>query len=65
VDTVGQRLNDAVMLLKEKNISFKVEYTKPARDFFAVDGDNMFVIRQRCEDDFLVLTAAAKMRKEV
>lgn len=65
MDTVGQNLADVVSFLLERNIAYRIEYTKPTRDFFAVDETELFVIRQKEEDGMLLLTAAAKMRKEV
>lgn len=65
MDTVGQNLSDVVSFLLERNIAYRIEYTKPTRDFFAVDETELYVVRQRETDGVLILTAAAKLRKEV
>jgi len=66
VDTVGQKLQAVVSCLEKDKIGYRVVYTRPVRDFFAVDEKELFVVRQKMDaEGRLVLTAAAKMRKEV
>lgn len=66
MDIVGLPLSYAIDKLAEKNYRYKIERTVPTRDYFKVDGEKCFVIRQqRLEDGSFLLTAAAKMRKEV
>lgn len=59
-------LEDAIKKLMEKNYQYKIEHTVPTRDYFKIDKDICFVIRQRqIENGVYLLTVAAKMRKEV
>ena len=47
--------------LREANVSYTTERTRPTRDFFPVDEDRLYVIRQReGVDGKLLLTLAAK-----
>ena len=47
--------------LREANVSYTTERTRPTRDFFPVDEDRWYVIRQReGADGKLLLTLAAK-----
>lgn len=63
---VGLLLEDALFRLAEKNYQYEVSYTVPTRDYFQVDKEKYFVVRQRLHGEgYYLLTAAAKMRKEV
>ena len=47
--------------LREANVSYTMERTRPTRDFFPVDEDRLYVIRQReGADGKLLITLAAK-----
>lgn len=47
--------------LREANISYTTEIARPTRDFFPVDEDILYVIRERqLADGKLLLTLAAK-----
>lgn len=66
VDGVGRALQEVISELDAKDRRYEVEYTVPTRDYFKVDENIFYVIRQKIkEDGSYQLTAAAKMRKEV
>lgn len=47
--------------LREANISYRIEISRPTRDFFPVDEHRLYVVRQCQESDGkLLLTLAAK-----
>ena len=47
--------------LREANVSYTMELARPTRDFFPVDEDRLYVIRQReGADGKLLITLAAK-----
>lgn len=66
LDTIGLPLEEAVWLLQQANLAYRIEWTYPTRNFFPVDRNFTYVIRQRLgEDGAVELTIVAKMRKEV
>ncbi|MCR5757178.1 MAG: aliphatic sulfonate ABC transporter [Selenomonas sp.] len=51
----------AAASLQEANISYTIEMTRPTRNFFPVDENRLYVVRQRvAADGKLMLTLAAK-----
>jgi len=66
VDVVGWLLSDAEKWLQAEQIRYTIEKTVPTRDFFKVDDDLLYVVRQKLSSTGeLQLIVAAKMRKEV
>ena len=52
--------------LQAAGIQYETERTRPTRDFFAIDEEDLYVLREkRREDDSLQLVLAARLRKEV
>ncbi len=52
--------------LQEKKLKYETERTRPARDFFAIDEDDLYILREKKREDgswYFVL--AARLRKEV
>lgn len=66
MELVGRPLPEALSELQKSGKRFIVGYTHPTRDVFKVDQDQIYIIRERTDEDGVVhLTAAAKLRKEV
>jgi hypothetical protein len=65
VEFVGRLLSAVEPELKQQNVSYEIQYTHPTRDFFKVNDDCLYIIRQRTNGGRLELVVAAKMRKEV
>lgn len=66
MNAVGRRFEVVKNELIVANCQYTVENTLPTRDFFKVDEDNLYVIRQKeMEDGSWQFIVAAKMRKEV
>ena len=65
MEFVGRLLSAVELELKQQNISYTIQYTRPTRDFFKVDDRCLYVIRQRANGGRMELVVAAKMRKEV
>ena len=65
MEFVGRLLSAVELELKQQNISYTIQYTRPTRDFFKVDARCLYVIRQRANGGRMELVVAAKMRKEV
>lgn len=66
IDVTGLPQKEAESRLNQAGIAYSVEITRPTRDFFKVDEGNLYVVRQKWTDqDTLLLTLAAKQRKEV
>lgn len=66
IDVTGLPQKEAEFRLNQAGIAYSVEITRPTRDFFKVDEGNLYVVRQKWTDqDTLLLTLAAKQRKEV
>lgn len=65
IDVIGRPMEEAQRLLQEAHIQYVLKRSRPARDFFKIDEDSLYVIRQRYIDDVLQLTLAARLRKEV
>ncbi len=52
--------------LQEKNLKYEAERTCPARDFFAIDEDDLYILREKeREDGSWCFVLAARLRKEV
>lgn len=66
MDLLAQPLAAARQKLNELNCQYTVKITRPTRNFFAVNDDSLYVIRQRADSDGIChLVAAARMGKEV
>jgi hypothetical protein len=66
IDVVGCLLSVAEKWLQTEQIRYTIEKTVPTRDFFKVDDDRLYVVRQKLmPTGELQLVVAAKMRKEV
>ena len=60
-DVAALPWKEAEARLREANVSYTTERTRPTRDFFPVDEDRLYVIRQReGADGKLLITLAAK-----
>lgn len=66
MDTVGLLLKDVMIQLDNDGCKYTVERTYPTRDYFSIDEDMLYVVRQQQQEDgSLQLVVAATMRKEV
>ena len=66
MDFLAQSLQSAIQQLTDLNCKYSVKTTRPTRDFFKLEGDSLYVIRQHLDTDGTYhLVAAAKMGKEV
>jgi len=66
VDVIGRPLAEAEAMLQAGKIPYTVVRTYPTRDFFKVDEDCLYIVRQKIIDDgTLQIVIAAKLRKEV
>jgi hypothetical protein len=68
IDVMALPWKDAEAKLQAAHISYTTEITRPARNFFPVSEDIMYVIRQRTEADgklLLILAAKQMPMKEV
>lgn len=66
MDLVGLPLSEAIACLKDANYSYTISKTIPTRDYFKVDDDQLYVVRQHVQEaNTYFLMTAAKMRKEV
>lgn len=65
-DVIGRPLAEAEAMLQAGEIPYTVVRTYPTRDFFKVDENCLYIVRQKIIDDgTLQLVVAAKLRKEV
>lgn len=55
---------EAILRLNKNNQKYKLCYTIPQSKYFKVDDNRFYVVRVKKEEDFLLLTLAAKMQKE-
>ena len=66
MDTVGLPLNDVIAKLDNDCCKYTVERTYPTRDYFPIDEEMLYVVRQKQQEDgSFKLVVAATMRKEV
>lgn len=67
MDLVGYPLAEAEARLQGKNLLYTVQRAASQRDFFKVDENDLYIVRQtRAKDGVYHFVAAAKMlRKEV
>jgi len=66
LDTVGLLLKDVIIQLDNDGCKYTVERTYPTRDYFPIDEEMLYVVRQQQQEDgSLQLVVAATMRKEV
>lgn len=66
MDIVGRPWHLVKPLLNDANIGYNVTVTHPTKDFFALEPDGYYVIRQRWLDDgTLDIRLAARLLKEV
>ena len=66
-DVAALPWKEAEARLREANVSYTTERTRPTRDFFSVDEDRWYVIRQRegADGKLLITLAAKQIPKEV
>ena len=65
-DVVGLPWDLAKGLLNEAHIMYNSVITYPTKNFFPLEDNGYYVIRQRCHDDgILEITLAARLLKEV
>lgn len=65
VDVLGIPWQKAKERLAALGLCCEVEWTRPAKDFFPIDEQSPYVVRQRREGDKIKLVLAARLRKEV
>ena len=66
IDVVGRPWHLAKALLNDANIRYNVTVTHPTKDFFKLEPDGYYVVRQRVLDDGTVdIRLAARLLKEV
>ena len=66
IDVVGRSWDLAKVLLNEANIRYNVTVTRPTKDFFKLETEGYYVIRQqRLPDGTLDIRIAARLLKEV
>lgn len=66
MDTVGLPLKEVIIQLDNEGCKYTIERTYPTRDYFPIDEEMLYVVReQQQEDGSLKLVVAATMRKEV
>ena len=65
VDVLGIPWQEAKERLEALELLYDVEWTRPTRDFFPIDEQSPYVVRQRREGDTMKLVLAARLRKEV
>ena len=65
VDVLGIPWQEAKERLEALGFLYEVEQTRPTRDFFPIDEQSPYVVRQRREGDKIKLVLAARLRKEV
>lgn len=66
IDVVGRSWDLAKVLLNEANIRYNVTVTRPTKDFFKLEPEGYYVIRQRqLSDGTLDIRIAARLLKEV
>ena len=65
VDVLGIPWREAKERLEALGLRYEVEWTRPARNFFPIDAQSPYVVRQRREGDKVKLVLAARLRKEV
>ena len=65
-DVIGMPWDFAKCLLYKSNIRYNAVKTYPTKDFFPLEEDGYYVIRQKClKDDIWEITLAARLLKEV
>ena len=65
IDVVGRPWHLAKALLNDANIRYNVTVTHPTKDFFKLEPDGYYVVRQRVLDDGTVdIRLAARLLKE-
>ena len=66
IDVIGHPWHLAKALLNEANIRYNVTVTHPTKDFFKLEPDGYYVVRQCLLDDgTLDIRLAARLQKEV
>ena len=65
VDVLGIPWQEAKERLEALGILCDVEWTHTTRDFFPIDEQSPYVVRQRRDGDKIKLVLAARLRKEV
>lgn len=66
MDFLSQPLKLVAAKLQDFNIPYTVRITRPTRNYFKLEDDSLYVIRQQQDADGIYhFTAAAKMGKEV
>lgn len=65
VDVVGIPLHAAKLRLQEAGMPYKVEVTRPTRDYFKIDESCPYVVRECvCADGTVCLTVAYKQVRQ-
>jgi hypothetical protein len=62
-DVIGRPLPEAESILREADIPYTVEVSRPIRDFFKTDDSCLYVVRQRQLDNSLALIVSARLIK--
>ncbi len=63
--TVGMPFDEVKETLQNQNIDYITEITRPVRNLFKTDEDNLYVIREKyLPDGKLLLTLAAKQCRQ-
>ena len=65
VDVLGIPWQEAKERLEALGLLYDVEQTRPTRDFFPIDEQSPYGVRQRRDGDKIKLVLAARLRKEV
>lgn len=66
IDTIGRPLTVVSVELSKQNKNYLIDYTYPPRRTFRLLEDNMYVLRQRVdEDETIHLVVGPKMGKEI
>lgn len=65
VDVLGIPWQEAKERLEALSLLYDVEWIRPTRDFFPIDEQSPYVVRQRRDGDKIKLVLAARLRKEV
>jgi hypothetical protein len=64
-DVVGRLLPEAESILRDAGVPYRVEISRPTRDFFKTDDACLYVVRQRQLDisPGVALVACARLQK--
>lgn len=65
VDVLGLPWQKAKERLEALGLACEIEWIRPTRNFFPIDEQSPYVVRQKREGDTVKLVLAARLRKEV